>query len=330
MVGPWLKDDGGVGEERLVEEAGIPAAALRVQDPELCPPPRRAGSVPGDDHLCPLADDIPAEPDPRPLGQLQPKPGRLGDRARDRAGQTRRLEDDEEDAGSSGERREATQPVRDRGRPPAIAPGATSTRSTRGGSVWVAPVTRQVDDEEVHGPARDERPGHRQRLVQGDRLENHQPFETDPARDRLDRVEAAGQIDIGDDRAGGLGLGGKPQGQGGLAARGLSPDGQRGRAWNSTRAEEGIQCGEPRPDNPFVVDRPSRTALRLVGEWDRGERPHDRHGPAERLPTDPWCGLSPARPEGRQGRGHVRGESRHRTAHVRTDVLSRQGQILGR
>jgi hypothetical protein len=85
MVGPWLKDGGGVGEERLVEEAGIPAATLCVQDPELRPPPWRARSVPGDDHLRSLADDVSPEPDPRPLGQLQPEPGRLGDRARDRA-----------------------------------------------------------------------------------------------------------------------------------------------------------------------------------------------------------------------------------------------------
>lgn len=125
MVCPWLEDGGGIGEERLTEEAGIPAAALRVQDPELRPPPRRAGSVPGDDHLRPLADDVPAEPDPRPLGQLQPEPRRLGDRARDRAGQTGRLEDDEEDRGSAGQRRQPAQPVRDRGRPPAIAPGAS-------------------------------------------------------------------------------------------------------------------------------------------------------------------------------------------------------------
>ena len=127
MVGPWLEDGGGVGEERLAEEAGIPAAALRVQDPELRPSPRRAGSVPGDNHLRPLADDVPAEPDPRPLGQLQPEPGRLGDRARDRSGKARRLEDDEEDGGSASQRREPAQPVRDRRRPLAIAPWASPT-----------------------------------------------------------------------------------------------------------------------------------------------------------------------------------------------------------
>jgi hypothetical protein len=328
MVGPWLEDGGGVGEEvgeeRLAEEAGIPAAALRVQDPELRPPPRRTGSVPGDDYLRPLADDVPAEPDPRPLGQLQPEPGRLGDRARDRAGEARRLEDDEKDGGSASQRREPAQPVRDRGRPPAIAPGANPTGEARGGSVRASPIARQVDDEEVHRAARDERPGHRQRLVQGGRLKDDEPFETDPSGDRLDRVEAPGQIDVGNDRAGGLGFGRKPQGEGGLAARGLPPDGQGGRARDPTRAEDGIQRGEPRPDDPLVVDRPGRTAVGLVGEWDRGERTDDRPGPAERLPTDPWRGLPPTRPEGRQGRRHVRGESRHRTAHDRTDVLSRQ------
>ena len=127
MVDPWLEDGGGVAEERLAEKAGIPATALRVQDPELRPSPRRAGSVSGDDHLRPLADDVPAEPDPRPLGKLQPEPGRLGDRARDRAGEARWLEDHEEDGGSASQRGELAQPVRDRGRPPAIAPGASPT-----------------------------------------------------------------------------------------------------------------------------------------------------------------------------------------------------------
>jgi hypothetical protein len=64
IVGPWLENDGGIGEERLAEEAGVSTTALRIEDPELCPPPRRAGPVPGDDHLRPLADDVSAEPDP--------------------------------------------------------------------------------------------------------------------------------------------------------------------------------------------------------------------------------------------------------------------------
>ena len=125
MVDPWLEDGGGVGEERLAEEAGVPTATLRVEDPELRPPPRRAGPVPGDDHLRPLADDIPTEPDPGPSGELEAEPGRLRDRARDRSRQARRLEDDEQDVRPTGERGEPTESIRDRRWPSPVArPGS--------------------------------------------------------------------------------------------------------------------------------------------------------------------------------------------------------------
>ncbi len=115
------------------------------------------------------------------------------------------------------------------------------------------PSGRQVDDEEVHRASRDERPGHRQGLVQGGRLEDDQPLEADPTGDRLDRVEAPGEVHVGDDRAGGLGLRREPEGEGGLAARGVSPDGQGGRARDPARAEDRVQRGEPGPDDPIVV-----------------------------------------------------------------------------
>jgi hypothetical protein len=118
MVGPWSEEGGGVGEEWLAEEAGIPIAALRVEDPEFRPPPRRAGPVPGDDHLRPLADDVAAEPDPRPPGELEPETGGCGDRARDRVRQPRWLEDDEQDVRPSGEGGQSTEPIGDRGGPP--------------------------------------------------------------------------------------------------------------------------------------------------------------------------------------------------------------------
>jgi hypothetical protein len=79
-VGPFRLDRGGlVAEEVLPAKAGVPIAALRVEDPEGRPPTRRAIPVARDEGLGPLTDDVTPEPDPRPPGELEPEPGRLGD-----------------------------------------------------------------------------------------------------------------------------------------------------------------------------------------------------------------------------------------------------------
>ena len=53
-----------VEEEVRAAETAVTLATLGVEDPELCPPPRRTEPVPGDGHLCLLADDVAPEPDP--------------------------------------------------------------------------------------------------------------------------------------------------------------------------------------------------------------------------------------------------------------------------
>ena len=318
MVDPWLEGGGGIGQERLAEETGVPTSALRVEDPEVRPPTRRTGPVAGDDHLRPLADDVPAQPDPRPSSELEPETGRLGDRARHRRRQPRRLEDHQQDIRPSGERGQSTEPVGDRGESPPVRPTAgSSARRARS-------IGRQVDDEEIDRTPGDQRSGHRQGLLQGGRLEDDQPLEPHAPGDRLDRVEAAGEIQVGDDRAGRLGLGREPQGEGGLAARGCASDRERGRAGDPARAEDRIQRREPGPDDPIVVRGSARRLVRILREGDRGQCADDRPGAAESHSPDPWRGLPPARPEGRQGRRHVRGKGRHRTSNDRTDVLFRQ------
>ncbi len=273
-MGPWLGDDGGIAEEWLAEEAGVPVAALRIEDPELHPAPRRSGPVPGDDHLRPLADDVPAEPDPRPPGELQAEPGRLGDRARDGTREAGRLEDDEEDPGPTGERDQASEPLRDRRRAAAVPPGSARRLPAR-----APPLGREVHDEEVHRPARDKRAGHRQGLVEGGRLEDDEPFEANPAGDRLDRVQAPGEVHIGDDRAGRLGLRREPEGEGRLPARGVPPDGERGRARDAARSEDRVQRGEPGPDDPIVVRWQARPFRDPGRERDGRERSDDRSVP---------------------------------------------------
>src|SRR5688500_3423442 len=66
-------------QEALAAEAGVALAAVGVQDLEGRPAAGWPGPVTGDDHLRSLADHVPAEPDPRSTGQLQPDPGRLAD-----------------------------------------------------------------------------------------------------------------------------------------------------------------------------------------------------------------------------------------------------------
>ena len=148
-----------IDEERFTPEAGIPAAALGVEDPELRPAACWAEPVPADEHLGPLPDDIPAEPDPRAPGELQPKCRGRGDRGRQLPAETRRLEDDEQDAGPPGERRESFEAVAQAGRPfrwmAACPPGRRATAGLR----------RQVDHEDVHRPAGQERAGHGDALI---------------------------------------------------------------------------------------------------------------------------------------------------------------------
>ena len=77
-------------------EAGVALAAVRVQDSEGRSPAGWPGAIARDHHLRSLADHVPAEPDPRSAGQLEPDPRRFADRACEaaRAGHIRWLEHD--------------------------------------------------------------------------------------------------------------------------------------------------------------------------------------------------------------------------------------------
>ena len=142
-------------EEPVAAEAGVALAAVRVQDPQRRSPARWAGPIAGDDHLRSLADHVPAEPDPRSTGQLQPDPGRLADGCREPppafvprpAARYRRLEHDERDPGTARERGQAPEPIGESRR----------GRRRRAG--------RQVDDQQVHRPAGQQRAGDRQALL---------------------------------------------------------------------------------------------------------------------------------------------------------------------
>jgi hypothetical protein len=170
-----LVNGGLVDQQDVPGETRIPLAAIGVEDPEGRPTARRTVAVVRDERLGALADDVAAQADPRPAGQLEPDAGRLGDRRRETAGESRRVEDQEQGLRSTGERGESMESLGDPGR--FISPG----QSTAG----------QVEDEQVHGAAGEETARDAEALVQAGRRDDDEPLEIDAAGGGLDRIEAA-------------------------------------------------------------------------------------------------------------------------------------------
>ena len=278
---------GRVVEEVRAAEALIALAALGVEDPELRPPPRRTEPVAGDGHLRLLADDVASEPDPRPAGELEAQAGRFRDGGRESGGEAGRLEGDEQRLRPTGEGREAAQPIGD----------------LRGGRAGVR-ARREVDDEQVDRSAGEQRPGDREALVERVRRQDDEPVEADAAGDGLDRVEGAGEVQPGDDRAVGLGLRGEAEGERRLARAGVAAKGDAGTPGQPTGAEDRVERGEAGPDDPLDA---ARRRLRRLVRLDLGGQRRRRQ-----RPDDPRSCRSPSRLEGRQSRRHIRGEGRHR------------------
>jgi hypothetical protein len=120
----------------LAAEAGVPFPSVRIEDSERRPAAGWAGPVAGDDHLRSLADDVTPEANPRSASQLETDSRRLADGSGDGLDEPWGLQDHEADPGSSGERREPAQAV--------------------GDSCGCLDAGREIDDEEVHGPAREQ------------------------------------------------------------------------------------------------------------------------------------------------------------------------------
>jgi hypothetical protein len=176
VQGGWFRPGGGLVDQQGVPgETRVPLAALGVEDPEGRSMPRRTVAVVRDECLRALADDVAAQADPRPADQLEPDAGRLGDRRRQAAGESRRIEDQEQGLRSTGERCESMQSLGDLAR--LVGPG----QSTAG----------QVEDEQVHGAAGEEAARDAEALVQAGRRDDHEPLEVDAPGGGLDRIEAA-------------------------------------------------------------------------------------------------------------------------------------------
>ena len=292
---------GGVVEEACPAQAGVAFATLGVEDPELRLAARRTEAVAGHGHRRPLADDVPPEPDPGLPLELEPQPCRLGDGSGETRREPRWLEDDEERPGTPRECREAAEPIC-QARP----------RPCRRGL-----ATRQIDDEKVDRSPGEQRARDRQALVEGLGIDEKEPLELDAAGDGLDRVQASGEVEPGDDCARRLGLGGEPEGEGRLARRARPPQGHAGRPREPARAEDRVECGEARRDDPPLGE----VGLGREVGLDDG-RPGSRRrcrGEGQRAP-DGSC-RTPSRLERREGLGHVPGGA-HQAVDIRTSVLS--------
>ena len=242
-MGPFGVGGGGLvdGGDRLHEkvvpaEAAVAFTALRIEDPEGRPPPRRAVSIARDQRLRPLPDDVVSEADPRPPGKFEAEPARLGDGAGHRAGEPGWLEDDEERLRPTGEGGQPAQPVGDLVRPVRLREAAA----------------RQVEEQQVDRSAGEEAPGDGQTFIEGLGRDDHEPFEPDAARDGLDRVERPGEIEPGDDPTGDLRLRDQPERERGPAARAVAADGDAGRSGQAAGTEDRIEAGEPGGDDPLV------------------------------------------------------------------------------
>jgi len=283
---------GVVDEERIPGETGVPLAALGIEDPEGRPPSRRSVSVVGDVHLRALTDDVASQADPRSTGQLQADAGRLVHRGGESAARDGAIEDQEQGLRPAGEGRQPMEPVGDLCR--RVRPGE--------------PATGQVQDQQVHGPTGQQRAGDTQTLVQALRGDDHEPVQQDPATHRLHRVQAARQVQPGDDGSTRLGLRDRPQGEGGPTARAVPADGDAGRCRETTRSHDGVQRCEPGADDPVTGERRGRRCGSGV-TW----LVHHRHGRQGECPERPRSCRSPASLEARDGGVHIGARGRHRT-----------------
>jgi hypothetical protein len=170
--------DGEIREEVVAGAAGVAIVAVGVENPKLCPPPRRAEPVAGNHRLRPLAHDVAAQPDPRPASKLQPKPGRFRDRAGHPGRQARWLDEDQQRFRPAGQRDEPMEALTHLGR----ARGAVEAR-------------RQVEDEQVDRAPGEECGGDRQALVEARRRDDDEPLEADAAGHGLDRVECLAKVE---------------------------------------------------------------------------------------------------------------------------------------
>ncbi len=97
--------------------------------------------------------------------------------------------------------------------------------------------------------------------------EHHEPLEVDAPRDRLDRVERPGRVEVGDHRPASLRLGAEPQGEGRLATRDVAFQRRRGRAWQAAGPQDRVERREARRhDRHEPIERRHGSVARLIDQ----------------------------------------------------------------
>jgi hypothetical protein len=233
----------GLPQQLVSGQAGIPQAAVRVQDPKLRRSTRRPKPVSRDTHLRPLSHHVTSQPDPRPTAQLQPQSRNLGQHARQGRGKARRFEDQQLYAGSTSERRQPAEPF---GQARCGKPGSTQ-----------GPV-RQVQQQQVHRSVLKEHGRHGHRFAERVRREDDQPLELHAPSDRLHRIETLGQVQVRDQSTSGLSLSHGPQRQCRLAAGPVAVKGSGRRTRQAAQPQDRVQRTETGWDRP-LIERFDRT-----------------------------------------------------------------------
>ena len=135
-------------------------------------------------------------------------------------------------------------------------------RAIRGGQ----PAAGQVEDEQVDRAPGEQRAPDGEALVEGLGGDHDQPFEPDAAGDGLDRVEAAREVEPGDDRALRLGFRREPEDERRPAARTVASDRNARRLREAAGSQDRVERREAGVDDPVVVE------TGLVTRLDIGER----------------------------------------------------------
>ncbi len=260
------------------------------------------------------------------MPQFQPQPARLVHGRPQPAAQPVWRQHHQQGAGSTGERRQAAQPV------PDPHPGDDRI-----------PPAGQVQHQHVDGARREQRPRQRERLLEAAGHQDHQPLRAHAPRDGLHRVERPGKVQPGHDGPCRLRLRRHPEGERGPARAGPAAERHGGGPGQPAGAQHGIERGEPGGDHPVVHlcggdagtgggrvqvggrgDRGRGSVpIRLVVDRQRRDRERaldHRRG----ISQTPRSGRAPPCLEGCEGLGNV-GCTGHRTSNNRTDVLLVKG-----
>ena len=171
----------------------------------------------------------------------------------------------------------------------------------------------QVEDEQVDRAAGEKRARDREALVQAGRRDDDQPLEPNAAGDRLDRVEAAREVQPGHDRALRLGLRDDAEREGRPAAGAVAADRDAGRLGEAARPEDRIERGEAGMDDAVVVGDVGLGLVLRLCVLVRCDRRRGRQGQGPHHPRS--CG-TPSSPEARDSGVHISIGGRHRTVRL--------------